>query len=83
MNVVEFDDKLLFTNLGSFIPGSIQAVLQADSPWEKNRNRFLANAMGELKMVDTIGSGIKKCFAYRKVVFSRCRIMILEMVVCR
>ena len=66
VNVVEFDDRLLFTNLGSFIPGSIQAVLQADSPWEKNRNRFLANAMVELKMVDTIGSGIKKMFRLQK-----------------
>lgn len=66
VNVVEFDDHLLFTNLGSFIPGSIQAVLQADSPWEKNRNRFLAQAMVELKMVDTIGSGIKKMFRLQK-----------------
>lgn len=66
VNVVEFDDHLLFTNLGSFIPGSIRAVLQADSPWEKNRNRFLAQAMVELKMVDTIGSGIKKMFRLQK-----------------
>lgn len=66
VNVVEFEDRLLFTNLGSFIPGSIQAVLQADSPWEKNRNRFLGDAMVELKMVDTIGSGIKKMFRLQK-----------------
>ena len=66
VNVVEFDDHLLFTNLGSFIPGSIQAVLQADSPWEKNRNRFLAQAMVELKMVDTIGSGIRKLYEIQR-----------------
>ncbi len=29
VNVVEFDDRLLFTNLGSFIPGSIEADCQS------------------------------------------------------
>ena len=76
VNVVEFDDHLLFTNLGSFIPGSIRAVLQADSPWEKNRNRFLAQAMVELKMVDTIGSGIKKMFRLQNTQPFLCKMLI-------
>lgn len=66
INVVEFEDKLVFTNLGSFIPGSIKRVLESDAPEESYHNRFLANAMVELKMVDTIGSGIKRMFGYQK-----------------
>lgn len=63
INVIEFDDKLIFTNKGSFIPKDLQSVLGADAPEEEYRNRFLANAMVELNMVDTIGSGIRKMFS--------------------
>lgn len=62
INVIEFDDKLVFSNKGHFIPESIQSVLDADAPEEKYRNPFLVNAMVELSMVDTIGSGIRKMF---------------------
>ena len=63
INVVEFEDKLVFSNKGSFIPESIRAVLEADAPEEKYRNTFLVGAMVELNMVDTIGSGIRKMFS--------------------
>ncbi len=62
INVVEFDDKLVFSNQGSFLPESIQAVIRDDAPSESYRNYFLAQAMVGLNMVDTIGSGIKKMF---------------------
>ncbi len=63
INVVEFEDgRLLFTNLGSFIPGTIENVINSDAPTEYYRNPFLANAMVNLKMIDTIGSGIKRMF---------------------
>ncbi len=62
INVVEFDDKLVFSNQGSFLPESIQAVIRDDAPAETYRNYFLAQAMVGLNMVDTIGSGIKKMF---------------------
>ena len=62
INVVEYEDKLVFTNKGSFIPQSIDNVLKEDAPEEVYRNPFLANAMVGLQMVDTIGSGIKKMF---------------------
>jgi ATP-dependent DNA helicase RecG len=62
INVIEQEDRLIFTNLGGFIPGNIHAVLENDAPEEKYRNRFLASAMLELKMVDTIGSGIRRMF---------------------
>lgn len=62
INVVETEDRLLFTNLGSFIPDSIKNVLSTDAPEERYRNKFLVSAMVELYMVDTIGSGIKRMF---------------------
>jgi ATP-dependent DNA helicase RecG len=62
INVIEFDDRLIFSNMGSFIPGNIENVLHADAPAEVYRNKFLAEAMYNLKMVDTIGSGIKRMF---------------------
>jgi ATP-dependent DNA helicase RecG len=66
INVVEMDDQLVFTNLGSFIPGSVEKVVKEDAPEEHYRNRFLAAAMFNLKMVDTAGGGIKKIFNYQR-----------------
>ena len=66
INVVEMDDQLIFTNLGSFIPGSVEKVVKEDAPEEHYRNRFLASAMFNLKMVDTAGGGIKKIFYFQR-----------------
>nr|NQU91830.1 putative DNA binding domain-containing protein [Bacteroidota bacterium] len=66
INVVEMDDQLVFTNLGSFIPGSVEKVVKEDAPEEHYRNRFLASAMFNLKMVDTAGGGIKKIFNFQR-----------------
>lgn len=66
INVVEVDDQLLFTNLGTFIPGSVERVVKEDAPEEHYRNRFLATAMFNLKMVDTAGGGIRKMFNYQR-----------------
>lgn len=46
INVVEYDDKLVFSNKGSFIPGNIERVLVSDAPEERYRNQFLVTAMG-------------------------------------
>lgn len=62
INVVEEEDRLIFSNLGSFIPNSIRSVLENDAPEENYRNKMLANAMVELGLVDTIGSGIRRMF---------------------
>lgn len=67
LNVVENeDDSLIFSNLGSFIPGTVENVIEADSPSEYYRNKFLADAMVNVNMIDTIGSGIKKMFISQK-----------------
>lgn len=67
INVVEREDGILtFANAGSFIPGSVEKVITSDAPEELYRNPFLANAMVNLNMIDTIGSGIKKMFVIQK-----------------
>ncbi len=67
INVVEHEDgKLTFVNSGTFIPESIEKVIEADAPETNYRNPFLANAMVNLNMIDTIGSGIKKMFVIQK-----------------
>lgn len=62
INVVENSYELIFSNVGSFIPGDIETVIKQDSPPEIYRNPFLAHAMVNLNMIDTIGSGIRKMF---------------------
>lgn len=66
VNVIEMEDELIFTNLGVFIPGSVEKVVIDNAPEEHYRNRFLATAMFNLKMVDTVGGGIRKMFIYQK-----------------
>lgn len=69
INIIESDDKLIFTNYGTFIPGSVEKVVIEDAPEEFYRNKFLATAMFNLKMVETAGGGIKKIFNYQRVRF--------------
>ncbi len=69
INVIEMDDQLIFTNQGNFIPGSVEKVIIDDAPEEYYRNRFLATAMFNLKMVDTAGGGIKKIFNFQRARF--------------
>lgn len=69
INVIEREDSLTFTNLGSFVPGDVQRVVMEDAPEEHYRNRFLATAMFNLKMVDTAGGGIRKLFLFQKARF--------------
>jgi len=66
INVVEKPDELIFTNVGNFIPRSIEKVIKQDAPQEYYRNRWLAEAMVNLNMIDTIGSGIKKMFILQR-----------------
>lgn len=80
INVVEMDDQLIFTNYGSFIPGSVEKVVKEDAPEEHYRNRFLASAMFNLKMVDTAGGGIKKYSTFSEKDSFRCLTMISQAV---
>lgn len=67
INVIENEDsRLIFSNLGSFIPQTIENVISTDAPEEHYRNAFLSNAMVSLNMIETIGSGIKRMFIIQK-----------------
>ena len=70
INVVEREDAMLtFSNAGSFIPESVERVIKSDAPESRYRNPFLANAMLNLNMIDTTGSGIKRMFVIQRKKF--------------
>ena len=60
------DGVLTFTNLGAFIPGNVETFLSRNEPPEYYRNKFLTDAMLNLKMIDTIGSGIRRMYNIQK-----------------
>ncbi|HJS00195.1 MAG TPA: RNA-binding domain-containing protein [Flavobacterium sp.] len=66
ITVVEKPDELIFSNVGSFLPKKVETVIEQDAPQEYYRNQFLADAMVNLNMIDTIGSGIKRMFLKQK-----------------
>ena len=66
INVMEFKDKLIITNEGNFIPEKVENVLQDGYSAPYYRNPFLANAMVNLNMIDTVGSGIKRIYNIQK-----------------
>lgn len=66
VRVVEKPGELIFSNLGNFIPGTVEQVIEQDVPPEEYRNRCLADAMVEMKLIDTIGSGIRRMFMLQR-----------------
>ncbi len=67
INVVEFEsDQLVFSNVGSFIPKSVEKVVLTDALEEKYRNTFLVNGMFNIRMVDSMGGGIRKMFNFQR-----------------
>lgn len=64
--LIETSDYLIFENAGEFLPQSIETVIEQDAPQLFYRNRFLCEAMVNLNMIDTIGSGIKKMFSRQR-----------------
>lgn len=66
ISVVENDESLLFTNRGVFIPGSVDSLMTSDALPDRYRNPFLAQAMVNLNMIDTVGSGIKRMFRVQR-----------------
>ena len=66
INVIELPDQLVFTNKGSFMPGSVERTVIDNAPEEKYRNPYLASAMVHLNMVETAGGGIRRMFQYQR-----------------
>lgn len=62
INLVEMPDRLIVSNVGSFLPGNIENVIRQDAPLEVYRNPSLARSMVNLNMIDTQGGGIKRMF---------------------
>lgn len=62
INVVEHPDRLVFSNLGQFIPPSVEWMLDHQSPPEHYRNQWLIDGMIRLRMIDQVGSGIRRMF---------------------
>jgi ATP-dependent DNA helicase RecG len=66
VRLTETPDSLTFFNLGAFLPGSVERVLDSRQPEQRYRNACLANAMVELDLIETINSGLPKMFRVQK-----------------
>lgn len=63
VNILEFKDKVMIINEGSFIPKTVDTLIINEGyvpPYY--RNPFLAQAMVNLNMIDTAGMGIRRSF---------------------
>lgn len=61
--VTEQPDKLMFANEGGFYEGQPDEYVQGTKIPRRYRNPFLAQAMAELNMIDTMGYGIRDMYA--------------------
>ena len=58
----EFEDTVIISNPGNFIPGDIRKVLKAGYRAPYYRNQLLADAMRDFNMIDTVQMGILRIF---------------------
>jgi len=61
--VIEQPDRLVFENEGNFFDGTPGDYLEGNRVPRRYRNPFLAQAMAELNMIDTMGYGIHDMYA--------------------
>lgn len=64
--VREYPDRIVFANAGAFRPGTLEQALQCRDVPRYYPNRQLTDVMVELRMIDTIGSGIRRMFIAQK-----------------
>lgn len=64
--VNEFEDKLIITNPGTFIPGSVEPILKPSYTSPFYRNQLLAESMVMFKMIDSETTGIRRVFTIQK-----------------
>ena len=60
--VTEQQDRLIFINEGGFYDGQPDEYVQGTKTPRRYRNPFLAQAMAELNMIDTMGYGIRDMY---------------------
>ena len=64
--VTEKDNELIFKNKGSFYDGCYEDYIMGEKTPDHYRNPFLAQAMANIKMIDTEGFGIHKMYVSQK-----------------
>ena len=64
--VIEREKELEFRNSGGFYDGTYEDYITGERIPNKYRNKFLAQAMANIKMIDTEGFGIHKMFVSQK-----------------
>jgi ATP-dependent DNA helicase RecG len=62
----EYEDQLILSNAGSFLPGGVEPVLKPSYTAPYYRNQLLAETMTKLNMIDTVQMGIQKVFRIQK-----------------
>ena len=67
--VNEFEDKLIITNPGTFIPGSVEPILKPSYTSPFYRNQLLAESMVMFKMIDSETTGIRRVFTIQREKF--------------
>ena len=64
--VIERENELEFSNCGQFFDGTYEDYISGDRIPKRYRNPFLAQAMANIKMIDTEGFGIHKMYVSQK-----------------
>ena len=64
--VIERENELEFRNCGGFFDGTYEDYITGERIPRKYRNQFWAQAMANIKMIDTEGFGIHKMFVSQK-----------------
>lgn len=62
----EFEDKIILSNPGSFLPGKIEKVLDPGYNPPFYRNQLLAETMVKLNMIDSQSIGIRRVFRIQR-----------------
>ncbi len=62
----EFEDRIILTNPGSFLPGKIEPILNPSYNPPFYRNQLLAETMVKLNMIDSQSTGIRRVFRIQK-----------------
>jgi ATP-dependent DNA helicase RecG len=62
----EYEDQVIISNAGFFLPGQIEAVLKPSYTAPFYRNQLLAETMTSFNMIDTVQMGIQKVFRIQK-----------------
>ena len=65
----EFEEKIILSNPGSFLPGSIEPVLMPSYNPPYYRNQLLSEAMVKFNLIDTQSMGIRKVFRIQQDIF--------------